>query len=168
MNNRIYTKTLRNALEEALSPLGYQDCGQGRLIKREGEIVKVLWLQKGPESTKDSAEVTINVGIMLVPLAKVMGEYQEVPFPVMGTCQWFMRIGDLLPRWDDKWWMIDSFAAAEESAKEIVALTLKYAIPAMDALGSRENLRALWETGKNTGTSLQIVKEYLAVLPTLK
>lgn len=168
MNNRSYTLMVRSAIEKAVSPLGYCNVGQGIFVKREPELVKVIQVHKGKYSTKEMAELTVGLGIMLIPLARALGRYQERPPAAPPICQWTIGIGDAIPERRDIWWEIDSPAKAEETSREIVNTLLKYGIPLMDSLGSREALRKLWESGKDTWISEFERKQYLETLKTLK
>src|SRR5262249_54323530 len=102
-----------------------------------------------------------------IPLARVLGHYEERPPAALGACHWVLGIGDAMPEHADKWWEIDSPSKADEASKEIVDALLAHAIPLMDSLGAREQLRELWESGKNTRISDFMRKQYLETLKTL-
>lgn len=167
-DNRLYTLKVREIIEQALKPLGYSNCGQGIFLKREPEIVKVIQLLKDNRSTKECANFGVGLGIVLIPVAKAMGWYWEVPHAAIPLCQWVVDLAFVTPSGQGMEWEVDSLTVAEEAGLKIADLLLKYGIPALDRVGSREKLRDMWERDEGHYTSDTLRRDYLEILRKLR
>jgi hypothetical protein len=102
--------------------------------------------------------VTVNLAIWVEALA-----YERTK-PDVSASQWRERIGFLLPKRQDHWWIARSDAEAGRIASEICEAIVKYGLPAFEAISSTADLAALWESNRSPGLTAIQAQRYLACL----
>jgi hypothetical protein len=133
---------------------------------QDREAWLVIQVQKSQFSTKESIRFTLNAGICLKTLlrfdARTLGSARRAP--VEPDCHVRVRIGELLPDGEDKWWIIDHESEPDGLRRAVISAATDHALPFLQRFGSESRVRDLWLGGKSPGlTELQRLT-YLAVL----
>ena len=156
-----YKKALLTAMRALLAPRGFRK--RGATFRRDvGDVVHVIQLQSSTKSTAEVLVATVNVGVFSRELERQLAG--PIVEPTEPDCHWRERLGFLTPARRDTWWDVRSDKEAREAAAEIAELVGRYALPALDKLGSTERLRALWETGRSPGLTDFTRTQYLRAL----
>jgi hypothetical protein len=154
-------RIIANRLADALRPLGFVEKGKGTLMRYRDDIVQVINLQKGKQTTKDKVVVTVNLGAYSIPLGQELGS----PAPDdIWDCHWRERLGFLLADKTDKWWDIHNLAEADSFAADLSEMISKSALPLFERLDSTSNLVCLWQQGASPGLTKVERDRYLELL----
>src|SRR5262245_19837344 len=151
-------KLITEALKSALIHRIFK-CTRGRVfVERNNDILYIIQLYISRRNTNIHSVVTVELGIISLPLAKKQMEapteyypYEVEKKPSMSASHWNWRIGHILPERKDIWWDISTVEQAEIAATEISLAVTKYALPVMSQIQSTADLVALWETGGSPG-----------------
>lgn len=125
---------IKAALAEPLKTAGFKK--QARVFRRvaaDGNI-EVLDIQSGKYNEGSRGEFTVNLGLYLPAIARMLGEaLQEKPTDV--HCHFHMRIGHLLPdKQEDFWWQIDECSDDAALAAELQAAVMQHGMAWFAAL----------------------------------
>lgn len=139
-----------DALTGALKPHGFTR--RGKIFRRRvADVVQVVQLQSSMTSTHDRLKATVNVGVYSVKLEERLRAtgwaWKQTDVPAESDCHWRVRLGRLMPAWDDVWWTVTSPGEAHAAAEEIAVAVSTYALPVLANLASTESLEALWSRG---------------------
>jgi hypothetical protein len=159
MNANQYKKVIIDRLAPLLVSLGFERDGD-TLVRREGNVLHLVNIQKGRESTKAFFVFTINLGVFSVPLGAKLGITGS---PDIWDCHWRQRLGFLLPEKDDIWWKVDSLEVASQTGEYISELIAKHAIPFFQRIDSTNTLISLWKQDISAGLTKGQIQKYLAL-----
>ncbi len=143
-----------------LKPLGFRKHGNRFSVNR-GDTLLFIQLQSSTRTTHNTLSVTVNLGIISIPLTEKQGFRTH---PNILDSHWQERIGRFLPRPQDKWWTVRNMAEALVAGDEIVAILQASGLPTMNSLASTQQLRELWETGYCPGLTDFQRRRYRALL----
>ncbi len=160
MNHDNFKKTILGRMHTLLKPLGFRKYGNSFSVTR-GDALLFIQLQSSTRTTHDTLTVTVNLGIISIPLSKKQGFRTH---PNILDSHWKERIGRFLPEPQDKWWIVRTMAEAVTAGDEIVAILQASGLPTMNSLASTQQLRELWETGHCPGLTDFQRRRYLALL----
>ena len=157
-----YEEKILTSMLSVLYPFGYSKQRALFVKQLSDDVVQMIQLQKSQASTKEHLRVTVNVGVLSLPLAKRLGYHEQKP--QIPLCHWRVRLGHLMPMKQDRWWEVKESSDAEEVGREIADLLTNYAIPSVEEVNTTEKLRSLWESDRCPGlTDFQRI-EYLTLL----
>lgn len=109
---------VRSALYPRLGPLGFRHEGL-HFVRTLGEVLQVIELQPSIYGSR----CTVNFGLDLAFLAPLA---PWVPRPRLGPhaqdCIRWIRLGELMPGKEDRWWSFESAAARRASGEELARL----------------------------------------------
>lgn len=125
---------IRAALVPLLEPMGFRHHGL-HFVRRAGEVLEVIELQPSIYG----ARCTVNFGLdlsFLEPLAP------WIPRPSIGPhaqdCLRWIRLGELLPGQEDRWWSFEDAEARCASGDEMAKLVAKHGLPWLEREGRGE------------------------------
>lgn len=118
------TNLIRSVLVPMLEPAGFVH-RELHFVRNEGEVIEVVEVQPSIYGSR----FTVNFGLdleFLEPLAP------WIPRPKLGPhaqdCLRWIRLGELLPGQEDRWWSFESEHARQASGNEIASLVAKYGL----------------------------------------
>lgn len=153
---------LIRALSPMLKPMGFSKKGNSFYLEA-GKNCGVLNFQKSLSTTKNKIKFTINYGIYSGAL-KVFDNFDVKSRPTISVCHWKNRVGFLLPKKQDYWWVIDDSVPLSELLTEIKSVLIDLAIPEIRKYLSDESLEKSWAEGVSEGLTKQQMYLYLIVL----
>src|SRR5437588_7255794 len=103
MSAQDFAKTIAEALQGVLNPIGFRKRGYNFFAQRD-DVVAVVQLQRSRYSTHDQLIATVNLGVFSRTLSRRLG--REVAAPSIGDCHWWERLGFLTPERYDRWWEV--------------------------------------------------------------
>ncbi len=162
METAAYRKEVLGRLREALTPEGFSKLGANAFSRQRGDVLHLVEIQRGKWSTKSSLELTVNLGVLSLELAKRTGRHEQGP--QICFCHWSARLGELMPEQQDKWWEISSATQVPTVADEVVDALIQYGLPALSALDSTQSLKNFWESGRYGGLTEFLRDKYLDLL----
>jgi hypothetical protein len=161
-----FDELIKEVFAATLKPLGFKKKANNFYINN-GEIGKIINIQKSSANSRDHIRFTINIGIFSPEYWKVRFNYQDKPdvpaFPTEPECIIRNRIGDLLKQ-NDTWYDVTD-AIDLGSLKNIQHRNVKEIIlPYFAAINTNDDL--LREMSKGARTESPIAR--LTLLGELK
>ncbi|HEV7242694.1 MAG TPA: DUF4304 domain-containing protein [Thermoanaerobaculia bacterium] len=161
MANQEFTRAISTELMSVLKPLGFRKRRLTFTRDRDG-IVQMIALQKSTSSTDAVVKVTANAGLWLSELAPIRAGIPDNPD--IWSAHWQMRVGHLSPEKSDLWWSVGNDDDATAVGAELGRRILRYVLPEMERLSSREAVVQLWRSGAAPGLTTVQRDRYLAKL----
>lgn len=156
-------EALIRSLVPTLQESGFRKKGRTFHARRAGAWA-VLAFQKSQKSSASKVFFTINLGIALDTILKFDCADTEAP-PSLERCHWSTRIGFLLPKREDTWWVIESESDLGRLRGEIEPTLRDMALPKLQSLASDAALCECWLRGEADGlTEIQRLRTLSIVL----
>jgi hypothetical protein len=162
MSAELFTRAVTLRIQDVLKPAGFRKKGMSNFKRELTDVVHFVQVQKSQKSTKDSAVVTINLGIYSFLVGDREG-YKNVE-PELAACHWRKRLGRFLPKPEDKWWELNNEESSRIAGEEICALLKEKALPELEQFSSTSELKQLWVTGESPGITEFQREKYLGML----
>ena len=113
-------------------------------VRESSDCWGIINLQKSRYSASDETSFTINLAIASKRILAFQGENRRTA-PPFYACPWEIRIGELLPGGNDKWWAL-SEKSYGSVASEVRKAISELAIPIITSHLSEKALFDLWES----------------------
>lgn len=164
MSHAAWRKTIVDTMAALLGPKGFVRKANVFVCELD-EVTHIIATQSSMSTTRDRLKVTVNSGIF----CKLIGSIQRHSVHTVSTadCHWTKRIGEYLPQSEDKWWVVETDAAARLASKEITDILSSAILPELDRLACTEDLRLLWAGGRSPGLTSGQRKKLLALIENL-
>jgi hypothetical protein len=148
-------KLLLNSAGESLKKKGFVKKGSTFYLAAENNWGLVNF-QKSKESKSDRIVFTINIGVLSSLLRLTLRNIEISSKPIIDDCHWKKRIGFLMSKKQDHWWVIDEATSIDDLISEVINLLDNFAIPAIENHISDNMLESQWLIGNAEGiTELQ-------------
>jgi hypothetical protein len=146
---------LLNSAGESLKKKGFVKKGSTFYLAAENNWGLVNF-QKSKESKSDRIVFTINIGVLSSLLRLTLRNIEISSKPIIDDCHWKKRIGFLMSKKQDHWWVIDEATSIDDLISEVINLLDNFAIPAIENHISDNMLESQWLIGNAEGiTELQ-------------
>jgi uncharacterized protein DUF4304 len=121
-----------------------------------GENGSVVQFQSSLSSTRQAANITVNLGIWNRRVATFDDPEATKRDFVLDSCHWSIRLGNLRVPPQDEWWTIEGSSRDGRVQSDIEELLIEKGFPELERLSADQSLRDLWLSGKGPGrTSFQ-------------
>jgi hypothetical protein len=157
---------VQSAAGKLLKDLGFKRKGS-IIFTAKGDNFGVIHLQSHRYSTKTELSFTVKVGVIIGKLADSWAYSQCLKHPSIVDAQVRLRIGDLLPERQDKWWTITDDVDIVDSSKDFAQPLLQRAVPFIQQYMVIENVISAWEHDAASGLTDMKGSRYLAQLKDL-
>jgi hypothetical protein len=158
-----YKNTIAGCVKSLLP--GFRKKGYN-FVKYGEHTTWLVHVQRSDRSTPDVLVFTINLGIVLNRLAKVLE--LDVKKCSVWEAQWRVRIGRIIDVKDDIWWEVRDEDTLKQNCENLEVLFPKYVLPWFEKWGTENAIRDGWANGKAAGLSNYEIKRYLEILSELK
>jgi hypothetical protein len=160
MVSRTYEELLFDAINTILEPEGFRRKGNSFLLSSD-DVVLIVNLQKSSKCNRDKLVVTLNCGVLSIPLKELSTAHHAIS---IWACHWNQRIGQLLPERKDKWWEFVDIEQVSYACEEIKILINNVIIPELHKVDSTQKLFQFWCSGGYGGLTEKQREKYVGLL----
>jgi len=132
-------KRLLKGADPILKVEGFRRKGLN-FMKELDRICLIVNFQKSRDTGEDGVKFTINLGVFAQTLNKYSWNV-PVTAPSIWNCPVLVRIGDLLPEKQDKWWEIGFDDVSTEIETEVVGALKTVCVSFLNGFTSDEDIR---------------------------
>jgi hypothetical protein len=151
-------KAIKASIAHGLKALEFKRNGRNSFSRQSEDVIQFVEFQKSMKTTSLCLTFTINLGVYSQRLSR---ERQK---PEVACCHWSVRLGELLPTPDDRWWDAASDEDARRASEEVLSLLTSYGLPALQEVSSTAKLKQLWLTNQSPGITDFSRQEFLKQL----
>lgn len=134
-----FNELIRDTVAPLLCTSGFKRSGL-HFERYAGDYRAYVGIQKSRDNTRDSVSFTMNLSVYsqravndrMEALTEARGRWgsKVLTFAISG--EWRVRIGELLPGGQDKWWTLDNPARMDAVADEVVEALSGFGLPVIE------------------------------------
>ena len=160
--NEVFSQMVKT-VGERLKPLGFSK--RGTVFRIMGpDMCGLIEFQRSMGNTREQLRFTVNLGVVCGELLELQSRSLELSKARVIDAQIELRIGQLLPDRDDKWWEITADTDPDVLSMEVTDMIVNLAVPYVRQYLDVNAIIALWESGQSPGMTDRYRVELLAAL----